>query len=340
MTFLKNAWYLAAWSGEVEKDTLLSRTILENRIVFYRDDEGKVRALADRCSHRFVPLSMGQRKGSFLQCPYHGLNFGPDGQCVHNPHGDGRVPTHAAIRAFPVEEQGLMIWVWMGEAQRADRSLIPDYALFARAPETARMQGYLHVEANYQLLSDNIMDLSHVDYLHADTLGGGSISRSSASVSEEERQVSIVWQVDNDKVPPAFAHEMPDPSAKARQVTQVIWSAPGAMRLNIEIDRPDDRPVSTSAFHIMTPESPSTTHYFFANCREFRKEDAEFNAMVARMVTKVFTEEDKPMVEAQQKAMGGAELMDLKPLVLTPDAGAIRVRRKLAAMIRAEGLDA
>lgn len=336
MSFLTNAWYLAAWSHEIDSDALLSRTILGQRIVFYRDDEGTPHALADRCSHRFVPLSMGRRKDSVLQCPYHGLNFGPDGQCVLNPHGDGRIPPNAAIRAYPVVELGVMMWIWMGDADKADPALIPDYSILSQAPDSARMSGYLHVAANYQLLSDNIMDLSHVDFLHAETLGGGSISRSTAQVSEEDRRVKIVWQVDSDTVPPAFAHEMPDPDAPARQVTQVVWSAPGAMHLTIDIDRPDDTPVSTSAFHIMTPETPSTTHYFFANCREFRKNDAEFNEMVKRLVTHVFTAEDKPMVEAQQSAMGEAELMDLRPLILAPDAGAIRVRRKLAAMIRAE----
>ncbi|MBB3955727.1 aromatic ring-hydroxylating dioxygenase subunit alpha [Novosphingobium sediminicola] len=339
MGFLENAWYLAAWSREIDGEALLSRTILEQRIVFYRDDDQAIHALADRCSHRFVPLSMGQRRGDRLQCPYHGLTFGPDGHCLHNPHGDGRIPPNAPIRSYRVEERGLMVWVWMGHTDRADPALIPDYAILSEAPASAQMQGYLHVEANYQLLSDNIMDLSHVDYLHADTLGGGSISRSTAKVSEDERQVTITWQVESDTVPPAFAREMPDPSAPARQVTQVVWSAPSAMQLTIRIDGPDGAAISTNAFHIMTPEGPATTHYFFANCREFRKDDADYNAMVAQLVTRVFTEEDKPMVEAQQKAIGTAELMDLRPLVLAPDAGAIRARRKLGAMIRAEQPD-
>lgn len=336
MSFLQNAWYMAAWADEVGPDALLSRTILSKRIVFYRGTDGAVLALADRCSHRFVPLSMGQRHGDELQCPYHGLRFGPGGQCTRNPHGDGRIAPNAAIRAFPTQEAGLMIWVWMGDAALADPALIPDYTLLAAAPETGRMRGMLHVAANYQLLSDNIMDLSHVDYLHADTLGGGSISRSNAGVKEEDRTVTITWQVDSDNVPPAFAREMPDPATPARQRTQVTWTAPSAMALTIEIERPDDSPVGATAFHIMTPETLTTTHYFYANCRSFRQHDAEYNAIVTKVITHVFMEEDKPMVEAQQHAIGSAELMDLKPLVLSPDTGAIRARRKLAAMIRAE----
>lgn len=336
MTFLQNTWYMAGWADEVGQETLLSRTILSQRIVFYRDTGGAVRALADRCSHRFVPLSMGQRHGDELQCPYHGLRFGPDGQCVRNPHGDGRIAPNAAIRAYPVEEAGMMLWIWMGDAALADPALIPDCSVLAAAPETGRMHGMLHVAANYQLLSDNILDLSHVDYLHANTLGGGSISRSSATVAEAARTVTITWQVDSDTVPPAFAGEMPDPAAPAKQRTQVVWTAPSAMALTIEIERPEDIPVEARAFHIMTPETPTTTHYFFANCRNFRKEDAAYNAVVTEVVTHVFTDEDKPMVEAQQRAMGTADLMDLRPLVLSPDMGAIRARRKLAAMIRAE----
>ncbi|WDF72530.1 aromatic ring-hydroxylating dioxygenase subunit alpha [Novosphingobium sp. KACC 22771] len=336
MSFLHNAWYMAAWADEVEQDKLFSRTILSQPIVFYRDTGGAVRALADRCSHRFVPLSMGRRDGDELQCPYHGLRFGPDGQCVRNPHGDGRIAPNAAIRAYPAHEAGMVIWVWMGDAARADPALIPDCSVLAAAPPSARMHGMLHVAANYQLLSDNIMDLSHVDYLHANTLGGGSISRSTAAVSEAEHSVTIAWQVDSDTVPPAFAGEMPDPSAPARQRTQVVWTAPATMALTIEIERPDDSPVEAKAFHIMTPETATTTHYFYANCRSFRRDDAEYNAIMTRIVTHVFTDEDKPMVEAQQRAMGESDLMDLKPLVLSPDLGAIRARRKLAAMIRAE----
>jgi len=336
MNFLQNAWYMAAWAEELGPDTLLPRTILSQRIVFYRDANGSVRALADRCSHRLVPLSKGRRHGNDLQCPYHGLRFGLDGHCTHNPHGDGRIAPNAAIRAFVAEERDMAIWVWMGKAALADPALIPDYSILATAPETARMHGMLHIAASYQLLSDNIMDLSHVDYLHADTLGGGWIPRSRVSIREGDRSLTVKWAVDSDAVAANFASEMPDPTAPAEQYMQVTWTAPSAMALTVHIERPGDAPLVSNAFHSMTPETPITSHYFYGNCRSWRRDDAEYNVVKERAITRIFVEEDKPMVEDQQREIGDADIFDHNPLVLSTDKGAIRVRRKLAAMIRAE----
>jgi len=52
-----------------------------------------------------APLSMGKLENGIITCPYHGLEFNGNGQCVHNPHGDGRIPTRAKVRSFPVLEK-------------------------------------------------------------------------------------------------------------------------------------------------------------------------------------------------------------------------------------------
>lgn len=92
MEFLRNTWYLVAWSGELTPDTMLSRTVLERPLLLTRDADGRPVALDDRCPHRFAPLSRGRFDGRTITCGYHGLEFDTSGACVRNPHGAGGGP--------------------------------------------------------------------------------------------------------------------------------------------------------------------------------------------------------------------------------------------------------
>jgi phenylpropionate dioxygenase-like ring-hydroxylating dioxygenase large terminal subunit len=240
------------------------------------------------------------------------------------------------VKTYPVRERHLALWIWMGDSARADESAIPDLSFLADAPEIDRTVGYLPARADYQLMADNIMDLSHVDFLHPHSLGGGSITRSAAKVTERNGSVGIRWDVAADTVPPAFAREMPDPSLPADQTTEVVWSPPGFMHLMITIDVPAATPLKVDAVHVMTPESEGSTHYFFGNTRNFHRGDAAYNQMIGQITSRIFAEEDKPMVEAQQSRMGTADLMALRPILLPIDTGAIRARRLLAGLIAAE----
>lgn len=340
MAFLKNTWYMAAWANEVPEGELFNRTILGESVLLYRLQDGTIAAIGNRCPHRFAPLSMGKLCGNAVRCPYHGLEFDSTGACVHNPHGEGKIPAAARVKAYPVVERHLAVWIWMGDAERADPDLIADYAFLADTRPTARNTGYLHSTCNYQLLCDNIMDLSHVDFLHPTTLGGGALSSVGAQVSELDRdRVRILWEARNEVAPPAFAAHMPDPSAPADVWSEVIWSAPSLMHLGAGVTapgRPYSEGVSSSNLHIMTPESESTTHYFFANTRSFLQDDGEFNSFIDQILIGVFANEDKPMVEAQQQLMGSADFWSLKPLLLPGDAGAIRARRILDRLIAQE----
>ena len=336
MAFLRNSWYMAAWSSEITKETLVARTILTEPIVFFRDESGMAQALQDRCPHRFAPLGKGKLVAGKLQCPYHGLEFDGKGHCVHNPHGDGGIPKAARVKSYPVHERDMIVWVWMGDADRADTSCLPDFSFLVNAKPTARNTGYLPTRANYQLLCDNIMDLSHADYLHASSLGGGSITRSTAEVTEDGNTVKIIWRVNDDVVPPAFAREMPDPTARANQWTQVVWSPPCALRLSIGVELPDGGMLHPEGLHIMTPETEATTHYFYANTRNFQADNAEYNHIVDQLIINAFSNEDKPMIEAQQNRMGTTDLFALNPVLLSIDAGAVRVRRKLDLLIKLE----
>ena len=115
-SYLRNAWYVAAWSDDLADGGVLGRTILKEPVVLYRKADGNVAALQDRCPHRFAPLSMGKvLNGDRIQCPYHGLEFNSSGTCVLNPHGTKNIPPRARVRSYPVTEKHKAIWIWMGE---------------------------------------------------------------------------------------------------------------------------------------------------------------------------------------------------------------------------------
>ena len=170
MSWLRNAWYQAGWGEELIVGEPLARTILNEPILIWRAGGGEIAALLDRCPHRFAPLSAGRIERDRVTCGYHGLSFGSNGARVHNPHG--AVTSAMRVRAFPVEERHSAIWIWMGDADKADPAGIPDLSFIDETPESARLRIYLPTRANYQLIVDNIMDLSHADYLHPTTLGG------------------------------------------------------------------------------------------------------------------------------------------------------------------------
>lgn len=343
MSFLKNVWYMAGWSDELVDGALLGRTIAKEQIAFFRNSAGELQAVSDRCPHRFIPLSAGKVIGDSVQCPYHGLQFDGTGKCTHNPHGNGAIPKAACVRSFPAVEKYMALWVWLGDPAQADVEKVPDVSFVEQAKPSARGKGYLYSRCNYELLADNIMDLSHVDYLHPTTLGGGALSKTPAKVEEMPgNRVKITWLTHNDAAPPAFAPHLEKP-AEASVWAEVVWHAPAVMVLSSGAypagGKREDGP-HTLNFHIMTPQDEVNTHYFFANTRSFVQDDPEFNAFVQSMLLNVFTNEDKPMVEAQQRAVGDSDILSLSPVLLTIDAGAVRCRRMLRQMIEAEKSEA
>jgi phenylpropionate dioxygenase-like ring-hydroxylating dioxygenase large terminal subunit len=170
MKALHNTWYVAAIATEVAADGLFHRRILDISVLMYRKADGVAVAMHDRCPHRFAPLHLGKRVGDEVQCPYHALRFDANGQCTHSPHGDGTVPARACVRVFPLVERYGFLWIWMGEADAADPSTIPAYTRLESEPVNAVAHGYMHMPANYQLIVDNVMDLSHVDHVHGPLL--------------------------------------------------------------------------------------------------------------------------------------------------------------------------
>ena len=266
MPFLTN-WYVIAGTGELGA-TPLARTVLGEAIVLYRTEKGEATALRNRCPHRFAPLHMGQVKGESLQCQYHGLRFGRDGACVHNPQGSGRLPAAASVRNYPVDERFGFIWIWMGPAALAQPSSIPDLSRWADQPDHTPVRGYMRPRANFELLTDNLMDLSHAVYLHSGGIGSAAIERSRSKVVAEGRTITSKLWMPNELPSPYYSARLNNYSAPVDHWLDMTWMPAAILMLDSGITptgRSREEGVSGFVAHALTPETETTTHYFWAH---------------------------------------------------------------------------
>jgi phenylpropionate dioxygenase-like ring-hydroxylating dioxygenase large terminal subunit len=338
MTYLRNTWYVAAWADEVGNTGMFHRTLLDEPILFYRKSDGTIVALQDRCPHRFIPLHLGTLKGDIVECCYHGLQFDCTGKCVLNPHGDSRIPGAAQIRSYEVAERYGMVWIWMG-TERADPALIADYSMLDD-PEFKKSKGMLHIKANYELMGENLLDLSHVAYLHEGLLGSREMSAALPTVREDGNRLHVDRWMSNVSVPSVLDMIYRQDSQRVDAWQNMRWDAPGCFLLNAGAHAPGAARESSGWYygvHIVTPETSRTTHYFYAAARPVGGiEDPESNAKLAEMRRIAFEDQDKPIIEAQQAAIGESDFWSLNPVLLPIDAGPIRMRRRLEMMIKNE----
>jgi vanillate O-demethylase monooxygenase subunit len=343
-TYLRNAWYVAAWSDDLADGRLLGRTILQEPIVLYRKSDGNVAALGDRCPHRFAPLHMGKIVDrDRVQCPYHGLEFDSSGACVLNPHGTRNIPPRARVRSYPVTEKHKAIWIWMGKGS-PDLSKVPDFSVLDNVPERhATKRDRITIRANYELIIDNLLDLSHTSYLHDGILGNSDTVESEINVEQDGDDVIVSRHAGNATAPGLFAILMPSTPDRVDKFTRMRWMPPSNLRLLTGICMPQAIPESGTgyhAIHMLTPESDKTTHYFFTAVRfNVLTADDQLNARIQDKISTTrrfaFEEQDAPVIEAQQ-AMIDAALTPVDPVVLAIDVGPVRYKQILRKLIDAE----
>ena len=301
--FLENHWYCAALPNEVTGKPM-RRVICNEPIVFYRGTRGEAVAIEDRCSHRQAPLSTGVVRDNNIECSYHGFVFDKNGRCVYIPHQD-TIPSRAHIRAYPVAEKWGFIWIWRGVAEKADTGDIPQLP-WTEDPGHRPVFLYFFVKANHQLVADNLLDISHADYLHSNTLG----SKSGVMDGPQPDKVEFrIWQ-EGDKVHSyrkltnvgggAYPQRWGSFTQNVDRTNIQMWEAPNTVHVHLEFEN-DENKITLNHDHIMTPETETTTHYFMDFTRDFSfggsyptDEDMykEQNAVIGT--------EDLPMIEAQQ----------------------------------------
>lgn len=204
--FIRNSWYVAAWSDEVAGERPLGRTVLGEPIAMFRTADGAVAALEGRCAHRRMPLAHAKVEGDTVVCCYHGLTYDATGACVRVP-GQAAPPKGLRVRSYPAVERYGAVWLWMGAPEAADDAKIFDCALIDRRGGANGHRFYFHVNANYLYLNDNLSDLLHQAYLHNPSFGGDTESLGEVVPSIEKRQgrIHVHWDWDGVPAPGLFA---------------------------------------------------------------------------------------------------------------------------------------
>jgi len=336
-TYLRNCWYMAGWSEEVG-ETGLARQILGKPIYLYRLASGAVTAIADRCPHRFAPLSRGTRDGDILVCGYHGLRFGPDGRCVHNPFAE-RIPAGSTIPVSTVEERDGILWLWAGAPEAADPALIPAFPFIPDRPDWRTVRGYTLMKANYEYGTDNLLDLSHIEFVHKGTFAGqGVIFAGQHKVTLDGETLHSNWWMPG-IAPPSMATGHVPPDAVVDHWLDMRWNAPASMRLNVGVcphGEPREAGFEVPQAHILTPANEHESHYFWSSSRSSDVASPEVDAFLLKLFGEAFDLEDKPMIEAAYDNVRGKDFWKEKPVSLGIDQGGARARRLLESLIRKE----
>jgi phenylpropionate dioxygenase-like ring-hydroxylating dioxygenase large terminal subunit len=340
MRILRNCWYAAGWAGEVVAGTPLARRIADLPVLFFRREDGDIAAIADYCPHRFAPLHRGKQIGDYIRCGYHGLEFDGAGKCVHNPHKLGYLPKNT-IPSYSIVTRYGVIWIWMGD-EEANPELINREFAFLEDPKRGHVRGRFHVKANYLLMLDNLMDISHALYLHGEALMTEDLYKNyDPKVTDEDEGIKVTLEQHGITAPLVFRAALPSGTERVDFYDYVKGLLPANVSHDIAYTQLGQAPylssgVSSRSAHLFTPESKNTTHYFFDNSRDFMVGDAQVDERMLGILQKAFGEEDIPMIEAQQKVLGDADLMDLHPLLLSNDRAAVLARRKLTKRIEAQ----
>ena len=336
--FIYNCWYVAAWATEIT-DNILGRKMLNVPVAMFRQENGEVAAVLDACPHKFAPLSMGKRVGDVIQCAYHGLQFNGAGECVRNPHGSKRIPPNSTIPTFPIIECHGAIWIWLGKADLADKSLIPDFSFFLD-PNRKAIYGKTHVEGNYQLSIDNLLDLGHAMYLHSQTAGDFGEAECIHDVGQDGNRVWDRRLYPSLPLPAGMAAKNKIPAGTLRDVSMDIEWVPGGLIQNeITVAPVGEARVGGQghkSIHCLTPETEHTTHYFYANVRNHSLDDPTVDANQRKWQEQALKGEDSAMAAAIEKNMAAIKPFSIRQVYLETDKALGRVRRVIEQLIAKE----
>ncbi|MCZ8108445.1 MAG: aromatic ring-hydroxylating dioxygenase subunit alpha [Burkholderiales bacterium] len=336
--FLRNTWYVAGRSDEIG-EALTPMTILGEKIVLYRRADCVPVALEDACPHRKLPLSMGRREGDLVVCGYHGLTFDCSGACVASPT-QTRIPSTARVRSYPVVDRYGLLWIWMGDAAAADPTAILTIENFDNPSWGSTRGGSMICRCNYLYLVDNLLDPSHVAWVHVSSFAAKGTEDTPLQVTVKDNGVTVWrWMKDRD-LPPYYAplvrfkgncdrlqhYEVRYPSIA---INMSIYTRAG------EGGDPDNLPADAYvmvSYHFITPIDENTTQYLWMQHRNTDPHDAAITERITAGARTAF-EEDRVILEAVHAGMANKTTPHLD---LALDAGALRFRRGLQALIDAE----
>jgi len=337
---LRNAWYIAAWADEVTAEPV-ARRICDEPVVLFRAGQKRAAALADRCCHRAAPLHLGNVVEAGIECGYHGLTFDSTGQCVRIP-GQSRIPEDARVRSYPVVEKNQLVWLWMGDPALADPATIVDFPYHDDAAKWPNKHDCYPIKGNYMLMVDNLMDLTHLGYLHAKTVGGNPSAHVEAEMKTERTPTGLKFTrwMKNSAPPPSYVKAAGfqgriDRCQKFEFVapsTVLQWT--GATDAGSEYANPErDFRFQFRLFHGLTPQTETSCYYFWSVANGYRQNEPEATEQLYREIAPTFIE-DKEMVEAQQARL--TELGEEGLVDIASDANRMHMRRMVERLIAAE----
>ena len=337
--YIRNCWYVAGRSEDFGR-SLTPVTMLEENIVIFRDTTGKPAALEDACPHRKLPLSRGTIEGDHVVCGYHGLTFDCTGECVIAPTQLDNPPRRAAVHSYPAEDRWGFLWLWMGEPSDADPAAIMDIPHFDNPDWGKTVTGAMSMDCHYLYITDNLLDPSHVAWVHLTSFAGAGTDNRPLDVEDIEGGVVVSRWILDEPAPPYYKDMLPfGPTCDRKQHYECRLPST-AVNMSVYTPKGEggaERPLSPNAFinisyNFITPVDAGTSRYFWFQHRNMHAGD---EALSARMFegAKMAFKEDQDVLEYVQKGMAGRTSGYLN---LALDAGAVRFRNRVAKAIKGE----
>jgi phenylpropionate dioxygenase-like ring-hydroxylating dioxygenase large terminal subunit len=319
-------WYVAALASEVGEG-FLARTLLSRPVLLYRGENGEPIALEDRCVHRRVSLSLGRRIGDRVRCGYHGLEFDRTGACVRIP-GQDVIPPQARVPAYPVVERDGLVWIWLADPAEADSDAVPRYSMCSD-PGLAGRTMVLRIDGGARLLIENVLDLSHIAFVHLKTVGSAYVAEHKPSTRVEPDSVEVMRVMKNVENPPLYKQALKfDVGDRVQRIR--FWPA-GNIDLHITIAPAGSTdPGAVRNLHVLSPVTPerARSHFqFFGMYRDFDIANAALTEYVAEQFRATVVE-DKAIIEDQQRNLD-ADPDGTGEISIAADRGPLAARRIL-----------
>jgi vanillate O-demethylase monooxygenase subunit len=332
--YIRNTWYVAARSSEVGR-TLLQRWILDEPYVLYRTEAGRPVVMDDRCPHRRYALSRGNLKGDALECAYHGLTFAPDGVCIRVP-GEKKAPRGIAARLVPTVEKHRWVWVWPGDPAKADPRLVPDFH-WMDAADWDCFDDRREMACHYQLVTDNLLDLTHETFVHQATIGHDELAEVPIETRREDGRVHVDRVVRNCTPPPLFSKSY-EFDGNIDRYQLIRFEPPSYVKIEVravETGTNDfSRGLRWEVLNAVTPATPDSCHYFWGLSRRFAQGDQEMTRMLYAGVQRTF-DEDQRVLEVQHRLIRTDRPGTLMTTVHN-DRGVVLARRMVDELIAGE----
>jgi vanillate O-demethylase monooxygenase subunit len=339
--FLENAWYVAAPGRQID-DTLQSLTLLGDPLLFYRDSQRRVVALEDACPHRKMPLSMGRKIGDAVQCGYHGLTFDACGKCIRAPTQD-KIPSNAFVRSYPVVEKYNLVWVWMGDPELADESKLLQLEDYGDPGWGLTDGGSLECQCNYLYLLDNLLDPSHVAWVHESSFASAGTEDVPLVIEDTDSGVLVSRWIRDIDPPPYYAEMLPFAGRVDR--LQYYEAVIPSIAINMSTYAPagfggdssdlPDGSYRMRSYHFITPIDAHSTRYHWFQHYNTNPQDEEVRKKLNDGARGAF-EEDRVVLEAVDKGMSEKRRANLD---LQLDIGSRKFRKKLSSLIKAEKIN-